>query len=162
MPIYMHFEGISGDVTDFRHRKWIEVLTLNWGVARSIRTPVGRAAKRESSNPNCRAVWIQKTVDVASGKMFGECVAGVTGRKVKFRFVGTDSRIYMHIGLENVLLSRYNFLTISQVGGGHALLETWDLNFTKIEFMPYSTDHTGAQGTTPFRVTFDIATNTKG
>ncbi len=157
MPIYMDFEGIKGDATDKDHKKWIVVDSCQWGVGRGISTPTGSAAKRESSNPSVAEVVITKPLDVASGKLFGEALVGVTGKKVKFHFAATDGKLYLEIALENVLVSSYSLSS-----GGDRPSESWSLNFTKIEYTPYETDEKGAQGKSPSRVTFDVAANQKG
>ena len=157
MPIYMDFEGIKGDATDKDHKKWIVVDSCQWGVGRGISTPTGAAAKRESSNPSVAEVVITKPLDVASGKLFGESLVGVAGKKVKFHFAATDGKIFLEIALENVLVSSYSLSS-----GGDRPSESWSLNFTKIEYTPYETDEKGAQGKSPSRVTFDVSSNTKG
>ena len=76
MPVYMKFEGIDGDATHQGHEKWIECTSFQWGTGRSIMTPVGRAANRESSAPSISEVTITKASDVASIKLFQEAVTG--------------------------------------------------------------------------------------
>ena len=153
----MDYDGIKGDATDKDHKKWIVVDSCSWGTARSIAARTGAAAKRESSNPTITDITINKQADVASGKLFSEALAGVTGKKVKFHFAATDGKIYLEIALENVLVSSYKMNS-----AGERPIESWTFNFTKVEFTPYETDEKGAQGKSPSRVTFDVASNVKG
>ncbi|OYX63553.1 MAG: hypothetical protein B7Y95_24620, partial [Rhizobiales bacterium 32-66-11] len=41
MAIYVNYDGIPGEATQQDHTKWIDVLSLSWGVGRGINTVSG-------------------------------------------------------------------------------------------------------------------------
>ncbi|MGQ3673891.1 type VI secretion system tube protein Hcp, partial [Xanthobacter sp. TB0139] len=47
MAIYLKFDGIDGEATQDDHKKWIDVLSLSWGVGRGISTVSGSTNNRE-------------------------------------------------------------------------------------------------------------------
>ncbi|OYZ66311.1 MAG: hypothetical protein B7Y12_23110, partial [Rhizobiales bacterium 24-66-13] len=60
MAIYVNYDGIPGEATQQDHTKWIDVLSLSWGVGRGIATVSGSTNNREASEPSVSEVSIVK------------------------------------------------------------------------------------------------------
>jgi type VI secretion system secreted protein Hcp len=153
MPIYMSYDGVTGDVTASGHEKWIELNSCQWGVGRGISSPTGASADRESSAPSVSEVVVTKATDAASVKLLDESYQG-EGKKVVLDFCKTDKgnlEVYMTITLENTLISGFSLSS-----GGDRPMESLSLNFTKVEFKNTgmgAANDTGA----PETVTYDLA-----
>ncbi|MBL8834637.1 MAG: type VI secretion system tube protein Hcp [Alphaproteobacteria bacterium] len=156
MPIYMKYDGIDGSVTQKGHEKWIEILSCQFGAARSMTTLAGRAADREASEPSISEVVITKPNDDASAKLFEEAVIGTDGKKVTIEFVSTGSPgvKYLDVKLENVLVSSY---TMSGSSGDGRPMESVSLNFTKVMISHYKMDQKGAVTGSPIIAGYDVA-----
>lgn len=131
MPIYIKPEGIDGDATHDQHKNWIEVSSLQWGVGRAIRTPVGAATNREASEPSVSEVTVTKPMDASSVAIFGEACTGRKGKKVEIHLVttGNPGETYCEIELTNALVSGYSISS-----GGDRPTESISFNFTKIQY----------------------------
>jgi type VI secretion system secreted protein Hcp len=139
MAIYLHMDGLEGDVTAAGHEGWIECESLQWGVGRSISTPTGSSQERESSAPSISEVSIVKNMDKCTPKLFEQACVG-TSKLVKIDLVQTGEQLdtYMSYELENSLISGY-----SVASGGEKPSESVSLNFTKLvmKYTPYDNEH---------------------
>jgi type VI secretion system secreted protein Hcp len=139
MAIYLHMEGLEGDVTAAGHEGWIECESLQWGVGRSISTPTGSSQERESSAPSISEVSVVKNMDKCTPKLFEQACVG-TSKLVKIDLVQTGEQLdtYMSYELENSLISGY-----SVSSGGDRPSESVSLNFTKLvmKYTPYDNKH---------------------
>lgn len=159
MPIYMKYDGVTGDVTEGTHKNWIELKSFQWGMGRSISTLVGSAADRESSAPSVSEVVVSKDNDVASGNLMQEAFGG-HGKAVQIDFVRTDKGQldnYLTLALTNTIISGYSH-SASEAGRP---TESLSLNFTKVEFKTQQMSATGTTGQ-PSSVIYDLATATTG
>lgn len=154
MAIYLNYDGIEGEATHSDHTKWIDVMSLSWGVGRGISTPSGATNNREASEPSVSEVSIVKMFDAASPKLFTESCTGNQGKTVKIDLVTTGSPgvTYCTYTLTNALVSSY-----SVSSGGDRPTESVSISFTKIEFKftPYGDDNKAG---TPVSVGYDLAT----
>ena len=159
MPIYMHIEGIKGEVTESKHKDWVEIGSVQFGVGRAISSAVGAGKTREASLPSVSEITVTKMMDGASVEMFKWAVGGSEGKKVKIDFVSTggkESQTYLLLELEKVMLSGY-----SMSSGGDKPSESCSLNFTKILYKYVQQDETGkAQG--PKAASYDLQTAIPG
>ncbi len=153
MPIYMHYEGIDGDVSAAGHEKWIELQSVGMGVGRHITNPSGRGVDREASAPSLSEITVTKMTDAASANLFRASLFG-EGKKVKIDFCKTDKDAlepYLQLELENTLVSNY-----SVSSAGDRPMESLSLNYTKIT---YNNVGMGAVNETgqPDRAEWDLA-----
>ena len=150
MPIYMKYGDIKGEVKDPAHRGWIELMSIQWGVGRSISSPTG--SSREASAPSVSEIVVTKRQDSASTRLFNESMVG-NGAKVIIEFVKDDGTVYLRLELSNTLISGFS---MSGKGGGVRPTESLTLNFTKVEFknLPGTPGETG----TPDSVQYDLST----
>jgi len=155
MPIYMKYDdlAIKGDVTEEKHKDWIELNSLQWGVGRGISSPTGGSGDRESSAPSISEIVVTKPSDIASPKLLNEILQG-EGKTVVIDFCKTDKgnlEVYMSYTLTNTMLSGY-----SVSSGGDRPSESLSLNFTAIDptNTPMGTDNATAS---PETVGYDLA-----
>jgi type VI secretion system secreted protein Hcp len=155
----MKYDGIDGDVTAKGHEKWIECLSFQMGVNRSVHTPVGAAADREASAPSVSEVVLTKNSDASSYKLFQESLVGEGDKKVKIDFckTATDLDPYNQYELEQVVVSGW-----SASSGGDRAMESLTLNFTKITYVHFPMDQKGVKAGNPTRVNYNLATAQKG
>lgn len=154
MPIYMKYDGVSGDVTESGHEKWIELSSFQWGVGRGVTSPTGASADRESSAPSVSEIVVTKQSDAATPKLLQESLWG-EGKTVEIDFVKTEKgklTKYMTYKLTNTLISGYSLSS-----GGDRPTESLSLNFTKIEFSQTALKADGTAGS-PERTQYDLAT----
>jgi type VI secretion system secreted protein Hcp len=154
MAIYMQIDGVTGNVTESKHPKWIEINSFNFGCGRGVasRTP-GHTENREASTVSIREISISKEMDETSPTLFSMACVG-KGKTVKIDFcrTGDNPQIYASYELSNVLISSYS---TSGGGSGDSPHESLSLNFDKImySYTPYKDD--GSAGT-PIKVTYDL------
>lgn len=155
MPIYMNYDSlaIKGDVTEEKHKDWIEVNSFQWGVGRGISSPTGGSADRESSAPSISEIVVTKPTDLSSTKLLDATLQG-EGKTVIIDFCKTDKanlEVYMTYTLTNTMISGYSLSS-----GGDRPSESLSLNFTKIEFknIPMGQANDAAS---PETVAYDLA-----
>ncbi|SHO67167.1 type VI secretion system secreted protein Hcp [Pseudoxanthobacter soli DSM 19599] len=154
MAVYLNYDGIPGEATQQDHKKWIDVLSMSWGVGRGIATVSGSANNREASEPSVSEVSIVKMFDAASPKLFTEACTGNTGKTVKIDLVTTGSPgvTYATYTLTNALISSY-----SVSSSGDRPTESVSISFTKLEFKFVPYDDKNKAGS-PVTVSYDMAT----
>lgn len=160
MPIFMNYDGITGDVTTAGHEAWIELSSFQWGVGRGIGDAASSGADREASTPSVSEVVVTKVNDSASTNLMraslGIGPAG-EGKTVKIDFCKTDvsqPEPYLQLTLTNTLVSGW-----SASSGGDRPSESLSLNFTKVEFK--SVTMGGANDTgSPDTASYDLTTQT--
>ncbi len=132
MPIYMNYGdlAITGDVTEAGHPKWIELNSLQFGVSRSIASPVGGVNDRESTAPSVSEVVVTKVTDEATIQLLNEALQG-EGKKVVIDFCKTDAgklETYLTYTLTNCMISGHSLSS-----SGDRPHESLSLNFAKVE-----------------------------
>jgi len=159
MAIYVKVDGIDGTATHEKHKKWLYVDSVQWGVGRGISVQTGRAFNRESSEPSVSEVTITKTTDGSSPKLF-QLATGMdpVGKKVVIDLVtsGSPGETFLTYTLTNSLVSSY-----SASSGGEAPSESISFNFTKIE-VKYIPQDEKMEGAAPIIASYDLATTKVG
>ena len=152
MAIFLKIDGIDGTVTAKGHEKWIDVLSVSWGVGRGISSMTGRGKDREATAPSISEVVFSKMMDESSPKLFTEACIG-KGKKVEIHLCKTDDdlKTYMEYTLHEVMISGYQVSS-----GGDRPTEQISLSFAKIEMnaIPYEDS---AKGGSPIRAGYDLA-----
>jgi type VI secretion system secreted protein Hcp len=147
---------VKGSVTEDKHKEWIELNSFQWGVGRSIATPVGHAANRETSSPSVSEIVVTKHMDYSSVGLMQAALGGEDPVEATLEFVQTsgskgEQRVFLKFVLTNTLISGF-----SMSSGGDRPSESITLNFTKIheEFTP--TKEENKPGTAP-KVDYDLS-----
>lgn len=160
MSIFLKFDGIDGDATEDGHKDWIAIDSFQMGVGRGISTPVGDAARRESSKPSISEVVFTKRMDKASLKLWESSLIGNEGKKITIDFTRTGDKgkleVFAQYELTNSLISGY-----SVSSGGDAPTESVSLNFTKFMFKFVGATGDNKKGTGGSN-SFDLATAKMG
>ena len=109
LDAYLQLGDIKGESMDDKHRGWVEVHNVSWGVTQPRATAVSTAGGHTSGKAEIQEVVFDKLADITSPVLFQTCAAGKTLPKAKFEFFRADgdgSRIkYFEIELENVMIS---------------------------------------------------------
>ena len=157
MAIYLKLGDIKGEVTAEGFKDQIECHSLQWGVGRSISTPVGAVTNREASAPSISEVTMSKNLDKASIGLFTEAVVGKKEKALTATITVTKTggdaleKVVVYT-LTNTMISGY-----SVSSGGDRPSESISLNFTKIEIEVTPEAAAGDDGT-PVRASYDLAT----
>jgi type VI secretion system secreted protein Hcp len=155
MPVYMNYDEltIKGDVTEETHKNWIELYSFQLGVGRSISSPVGGSADRESTAPSVSEIMVSKFTDCSTLKLLGEALEG-EGKTVQIDFCRTDNNklgVYLSYTLTNCMISGHSFAS-----GGDRPQENLSLSFTKLEYKNVAGGPANDDGS-PETVAYDLA-----
>ncbi|WP_291295948.1 type VI secretion system tube protein Hcp [Elioraea sp.] len=152
MPVFMHFEGVEGNVTAKGYEKWIEVNSFQFGAGRGISTPTGGAENREASAASVSEVTVTKSMDKASPKLFEAALISNEGKMVKVVMTRTGKELteLCSYKFENTLVSGY-----SVSSGGDTPSESLSLNFAKFEYSYTGSDVAGKDAS-KMKVGYDI------
>lgn len=158
--IYLHLEGAPGEVTAQGYENWIAVSSMQFGVARSISSPVGGGGGRESSQPSLSEITLQKEHDGSSVELFASAVAGkITAGPAELHFTSAGPKgepfAYYKITLTEPLLSSFQF----SAGADSRPAESFAINYTKIDARTIRLDATGKPLEQTY-VTYDLAKGT--
>ncbi|MGE0423506.1 MAG: Hcp family type VI secretion system effector [Reyranellaceae bacterium] len=156
MAIYMKYASINGSATAQSHEQWITCGSIQWGGGRAIGTPTGSAKNREASMVSISEVVITKNQDDSSPELLKRAYVGEDGEEVTIDLTTTSNEgvnTIMQLILTNTLVSGF-----SCSSGGDRPMESVSLNFTKIESTFHNQALEGTEASTPFKVTYDLAT----
>jgi type VI secretion system secreted protein Hcp len=123
---------LKGDSVVEKHKDWISVDSLQWGVGRAVSTS-GAGTDRDTSNPSFSEVSISKNMDVASAQMMLEAACGKAFTTATLHFIQTGGKDaagqhYLEIILDKPLLSSY-----SMSSGGERPSESVSINYNGIK-----------------------------
>lgn len=133
LDAYLQIGEIKGESMDDKHKNWVEVHNVSWGVTQPRATAVSTAGGHTSGKAEVHEVVFDKLADIASPVLFQTCAAGKTLPKAKFEFFRADgdgSRVkYFEIELENVMLSS----VVPTSGNGGIITEKVHLASSKLK-----------------------------
>ncbi len=132
MPIYMKLDGLDGDVTTKGHEKWIEVLSVQDAIHRSI-VSGAKDQQRMRGETSLSDLIVVRELDKSSVKLWEYCAKGEPIKEVLVDFCVTvkdKQEPYLKYKLENALISSYS---ASAASGDPRPNESVSFNFTKIE-----------------------------
>ena len=143
MPVYMNWGAseppkIQGDVNERGHARWIELQSVSWGLQRSA-----RAEEKEASAPTFSEIIVTKLQDKSSHSLFREAMSGQP-TDVTIDFVKTDEGgplVWMKYKLVKALISSHSMS--GSAHGENRPIESFSINFTKLDYGPGVTPHTG-------------------
>lgn len=140
MPAYMEIDGISGEVQQEKHKKWISLDSLSQEVFRSI--PVGaKGVMRTQGDTTLGDCVVIRKTDATTPKLQEKCATGEFIKKVKFDFcatLGGKQVSYMLVTIEGVIITGHTFNTSS---GGSQVTEEVTMGYTKIAWKYTEIDH---------------------
>src|ERR1700722_2884859 len=141
MAVYVQIPNVTGGATEQNHTGWIQMDSLQFGVARALNNPLGHATSREAGQPTVSEIHCTKAMDSASIELFGWSVS-------KFDVVSTGrtDAPFASYTLNNAVISGYS---VSAAGNSQPT-ESISFNFTKIEetYLTIAADNTTIVSTT--------------
>jgi type VI secretion system secreted protein Hcp len=155
---YLQIEGIKGESSDDKHRDWIEVSHVAWGVHQPRAATVSTAGGHTNGRAELQNIIFHKLADLSSPILLQTCAAGKTIPRAVFEFMRADSDskpiTYFKIELENVMIAN----VLPDSGEGGTISEHVQLAYSKIKWSyTRQSIRGGAQGTTSGG--WDLASN---
>jgi type VI secretion system secreted protein Hcp len=136
----MLFGDVKGQVTEDKHKGWIELNSFQFGVGRAVSSGAG-GQTRESTAPSISEIVVTKVNDASSPKLYEDSLAGAFDTAVTIEMTQTTKKgteTYLKIELTDCGISGYSISS-----GGDAPSESLSLNFTKIVYTPTPLDNKG-------------------
>jgi type VI secretion system secreted protein Hcp len=155
MAIYMHYDGIKGDVSEGPHKEWIQLNSISFAAHREAKTAIGQAHQRQGGPVSICDIMVTKPVCHGSAHLFDASVLG-EGKKVKIDITRSGVKHqtnYLEIILEDCCVSNYQ---VSSDGVSHN--EVLTLNFVKIEMTHKGAKENLSPDSKHQSVKFNIAT----
>lgn len=149
LDAYLQIGDIKGESTDDRHKNWIEVTNVTWGVHQPGAATVSTAGGHTTGRAELSEIGFTKLADMSSPVLFQTSAAGRTIPKAVFEFFRADGDgkpiCYYKIELDNVMISEVT----SHSGDRDIVKESVHLAFSKIRTTYTKQDiRGGSQGST--------------
>lgn len=135
IDVYLQIDGIKGESMDDKHKDWIEVSGVHWGVHQPRSATASTGGGHTSERANLTDISLTKVADMSTPILLQTCAAGKTIPKAKlefFRADGDGTRVkYFEVEMENVLIG----MVKPHLGGADSYLsETFNLKYSKIKW----------------------------
>lgn len=156
--VYMRIEGINGESQDERHKGWIEVGSVHWGIHQPRSATASTAGGHTAERAELKEVSFDKVADLSSPILMQYCAMGKTIPAAIFEFMRADGDgkpiCYFRMELQNVLIGGVE----PGIEPGNLLGEHVSLKYAKIVWK-YTQQHVsgGTGGSTLGG--WDLATN---
>lgn len=149
---YLKIDGIDGESLDEKLPKTIEVLSWSWGESNSGSFAVGQGGG--TGRVNMQDLSISAYMSKASTEIFLSCATGkhIKDTKLTCRKAGGKQEKYLEITIYDVLVSSFQ---TGGSGGGDLPVESFSLNFAKIEYEYFVQDAKGVT-TSAGKKSFDM------
>jgi type VI secretion system secreted protein Hcp len=135
LDVYLQIEGIKGESQDDKHKDWIEVAGIHWGVHQPRSATASTGGGHTAERVEMSDISFSKLSDISSPILLQTCASGKTIPRAKFEFFradGNGDRIkYFEIELENILIG----MVKPHLGGSELILsENVNLKFSKVKW----------------------------
>lgn len=154
MAIYLKLGNVKGNVTASGYEGQIAVMSVQFGVSRSVTMEAGNVSNREATKPHLSEITLTKQADNSVAAIFKEALTGSTGQDALLTFVrtGTDKvQDFMTYKLTDCIISSYSIAA----QGDEAPMESISLSYSAIEVSYKDHDATNKSGN-PQRVSYDL------
>lgn len=168
MAMYMKFGSITGDATQkvngkdlikdpayLEEQGWFNISELHWTIDRQITTRSGsQGSARDPKQPSIKDFTIKKEADKATAQLLNTICYNNNAETCTIIFVktGNPGEVFMQYKFSNVFITN---ITITL--DGEKLVETVQINFTKVEMAHLSSDTTNVLSkSTPDRFEFEL------
>lgn len=135
IDVYLQIDGIKGESQDDKHKDWIEVTGVHWGIYQPRSATASTSGGHTAERAELQDISFSKLADLSSPILAQHCAMGKTIPKAKlefFRADGNGTRVkYFEVELENVLIG----MVKPHVGGDETYLsELVNLKYSKIKW----------------------------
>jgi type VI secretion system Hcp family effector len=159
VAIFMQYGSFNGDATQKGFEGWINISNFIWQVKRPITTKSGSQSHTydPKQQPDIHAITVNKEVDSATAPLLDAMCNKNKAEKCTIKFVrtGNPGQAYFECKLSNALITDYKF----NFDPDKSLLETLEINFTKVEMKHWSSDPTNVLSQSePYPFEFDKLT----
>jgi type VI secretion system secreted protein Hcp len=161
--IFIKIGNIPGESTDSKHKDWIQIESFSWG----LRNP-GSTIEDKRRKGVAQDFRFTKTLDKSSPLLALATFNGkfLSDAMLTVRKAGGDQVEYLHIKLTDILVSSYSPVgeptdPQSPTGSSELPMESFSLNFSKIEFKYTPQLADGSLGE-PVSFEWDLATGKGG
>lgn len=103
---FAKYDGVDGEATDANHDKWIDVLSIDWGMNR----PGSSAASRRRGDVVVKDFVLTMAYDKASPKLAEKCLKGEIIPKLEIEMTATYGgarATYLKYELKNVMVTSF-------------------------------------------------------
>lgn len=137
---FLKIEGIDGESKDEKLEKHIEVLSWSWGESNAGSFAHGQGGG--VGKVNMQDLSVSASISAASPHLFLACANGkhLSKAVLTCRKAGETPQVYLTITLNDVLISSFQ---TGGSGGGDLPIESFSLNFAKIEYEYFTQDEKG-------------------
>lgn len=139
---FIKFDGIEGESTDDKHKGWIEMLDISWGVSQLASATQSSSGGGSTQRADFLDFAFAKLVDKASPLLAKACFSGQHIDTVQVEFCrsgGNDKVAYLTVKFTNVIVSSINI----HGGTSGEPSESIGLNYGKIEMSYTKQDRKG-------------------
>lgn len=159
IDVYLQIDGIKGESQDEKHKDWIEVTGVHWGVHQPRSATASTGGGHTAERVEMSDISFSKLADLSSPILAQTCAAGKTIPKAKFEFFradGNGERVkYFEIELDNVLVG----MVKPHMGGDESFLtENVNLKYSKVKWK-YTQQKIGGGSGGNTAGGWDLATN---
>jgi len=106
---YLSIDGIKGESQDDKHKGWIELLSLDFGVDQPRSATASTSGGHTAERAELDDILVSKLADLSTPILLQYCAMGKTIPKAKVEVMRADGNgnpiKYFEINLENVLVS---------------------------------------------------------
>lgn len=157
VDMFLKIDGIDGESTDDKHKKWIEVLSYSHGLSQPV-SGVSATGGRTGGRADFQQFGITKTLDNATPDLSIKCAKGEHIPKVQFEccLATGDKHTFMRYTLEDCIVTLV--APGGSAGGEVKPLESVNFAYGKIKWEYTPIDHTGKPGSATDR-TWNLETN---
>lgn len=156
--VFAKYDGVDGESKDADHDKWIDVLSIDWGMVNPV-SPSGPDGGRNSAGVTFEDLAMTKYIDKSTPALMTACAMGTPFRIIELNFTrtgtGGERQTYLKITMQDVIITS---ISTGGSGGEDRLTENVTLNFAKIKVEYATTPDGEPAGVDPF--TWDVAQNT--
>ena len=134
IDVYLQIEGIKGELTDDRHRDWIECKSVSCELRQPRSATASTGGGHTAERCEHGEIVVAKLADLASPLLLQNCSTGRTLPKARIEFMRADGlgeRVkYFEIELENVLIGGVS----PSIREGEILSEYVALKYSRIKW----------------------------
>jgi len=155
---YANIKGISGECTDLKHKEWIEILSMRWGVSQPSGTGGGGTIHERADFDD---FTFCKLFEKSSPILYSYCARGSEISEIRIELcqaTGTH-HCFGVIKLKKAIISRVQLLSTATQWSAPRPIEEVSCRYRMVEWEYTSLDHAGKPGGM-VRSGWDLGANT--